>query len=169
MLGELLEGTSTGVIYTLSLFSYVDAGVGSHADWRIFPTHPTTMRNGENVRATEGGWGLVIPAGEHEVACSLLDPDADTKQEGFVALITKTEEPALEAWMDELVALNDEKYDGEGIPYDRALSELEALGLGTRGGDPADARAEALFDSWKDGTLESLGIPMIERMFQVKR
>ena len=42
--------------------------------------------------------------------------------------------------MDNLVALNEAEYGNQGIPYDRALSELEALGFGTRGGDPADAR-----------------------------
>ena len=165
MLGVGLEGTSSSVIYTLA----VSSAAGIQTDWRVVPTHPTTMRNGKHTRPTEGGWGLVIPAGEHEVAASLLLPGGDSKQEGFWALLPKTEEPALEKWMTRLAALNEEKYDGQGIPYERAFSELEALGFGTRGGDPADARAEALFDSWKDGTLESLGIPMIERMFQMKR
>ena len=165
-LGVRLEGTSTGVIYTLCLFSANAAGEPGSSEMRVFPTHPRPMRNGVDIRETARGWGTDCPARKARdqlflpAGCGLRH---EQEHAGGVRGSAFEGGGACSGELDGQTCRVErrEVLRRRRPPYDLALRELETLGLGTRGGDPSDPRAEAIFAKMeRQGSIEeSRGSP----------
>jgi tRNA A-37 threonylcarbamoyl transferase component Bud32 len=160
-LGVRVAGGRGGVLYTLSVFERH----GSDREY-LMPTRPLRL---DRYEESSSGFGLRLPAGDHDVIVAVVSPE--NRSEGIEVYSCDAERPLFEEWLSELETIAMAEGAMGGVERSRAEALLERLSSEMRGGSPSARdlarRREAYEEIRRSRDADAGAVRLFRRSFQV--